>query len=53
MQIGATFVAVGSDLGLLRTASQALRDKFRDNDIDADDAAVLTREFNSNTGIRV
>ena len=27
-QMGATFVGVGSDLGLLRAASQALRDKF-------------------------
>jgi 2-keto-3-deoxy-L-rhamnonate aldolase RhmA len=25
---GATFVAVGSDLGLFRAATQALRDKF-------------------------
>jgi 2-dehydro-3-deoxyglucarate aldolase len=29
MQMGATFVAVGSDLGVLRMATQALRDKFR------------------------
>ena len=27
-QMGATFIGVGSDLGLLRGASQALRDKF-------------------------
>jgi 2-dehydro-3-deoxyglucarate aldolase len=27
---GATFVAVGSDLGLFRSATQGLRDKFRD-----------------------
>ena len=30
--MGATFVAVGSDLGVLRMASQALNDKFRDPD---------------------
>ncbi|UXH77522.1 2-dehydro-3-deoxyglucarate aldolase [Roseateles amylovorans] len=29
MAMGATFVAVGSDLGLFRGATQALRDKFR------------------------
>jgi len=29
MEQGASFVAVGSDLGLLRSASQGLRDKFR------------------------
>lgn len=29
MAMGATFVAVGSDLGLFRQATQALRDKFR------------------------
>jgi 2-dehydro-3-deoxyglucarate aldolase len=29
---GATFVAVGGDLGLFRTATQALRDKFRPTD---------------------
>lgn len=28
--LGATFIGVGSDLGLLRNASQALRDKYRD-----------------------
>jgi 2-dehydro-3-deoxyglucarate aldolase len=28
--MGATFVAVGSDLGVFRNATQALRDKFRD-----------------------
>jgi 2-dehydro-3-deoxyglucarate aldolase len=28
MEWGATFVAVGSDLGLFRGATQALRDKF-------------------------
>jgi 2-dehydro-3-deoxyglucarate aldolase len=27
---GATFVGVGSDLGLFRNATQALRDKYRD-----------------------
>ena len=32
IQMGATFVAVGSDLGALRTATQALRDKFRTGD---------------------
>jgi 2-dehydro-3-deoxyglucarate aldolase len=31
MQMGATFVAVGSDLGALRMATQALRDKYRDS----------------------
>ncbi len=30
MAMGATFVAVGSDLGLFRAATQALRDKYRD-----------------------
>lgn len=30
LEMGATFVAVGSDLGVLRTATQSLRDKFRD-----------------------
>ena len=29
LEMGATFVAVGSDLGVLRMASQALLDKFR------------------------
>ena len=29
MEMGASFVAVGSDLGVFRAASQALRDKFR------------------------
>ncbi len=29
MEMGATFVAVGSDLGVFRSASQALRDKFK------------------------
>jgi 2-dehydro-3-deoxyglucarate aldolase len=32
MQAGATFVAVGSDLGVLRMATQALRDNYRDAD---------------------
>jgi 2-dehydro-3-deoxyglucarate aldolase len=30
MDMGATFVAVGSDLGLFRQATQALRDKYRE-----------------------
>jgi 2-dehydro-3-deoxyglucarate aldolase len=30
MEMGATFVAVGSDLGVLRMGTQALRDKYRD-----------------------
>jgi 2-dehydro-3-deoxyglucarate aldolase len=30
MAMGATFVAVGSDLGAFRSATQALRDKYRD-----------------------
>ena len=30
MAMGATMVAVGSDLGVLRSATQALRDRFRD-----------------------
>ena len=30
MEWGATFVAVGSDLGVFRNATQALRDKFRE-----------------------
>jgi 2-dehydro-3-deoxyglucarate aldolase len=30
LQMGATFVAVGSDLGVLRMGTQALADKFRD-----------------------
>jgi len=30
LEMGATFVAVGSDLGLFRSATQGLRDKFRD-----------------------
>ena len=29
LEWGATFVAVGSDLGLFRAATQALRDKYR------------------------
>jgi 2-dehydro-3-deoxyglucarate aldolase len=29
MQMGATFVAVGSDLGLFRSSTQALRDRYR------------------------
>ncbi|MDO9403528.1 MAG: 2-dehydro-3-deoxyglucarate aldolase [Polaromonas sp.] len=29
MEMGATFVAVGSDLGVFRSATQALRDKYR------------------------
>jgi 2-dehydro-3-deoxyglucarate aldolase len=32
MRMGATFVAVGSDLGVLRTATQALNDKYRNPD---------------------
>lgn len=28
--MGATFVAVGSDLGVLRMATQALKEKYRD-----------------------
>jgi len=32
LQMGATFVAVGSDLGVLRMATQALNDKFRGPD---------------------
>ena len=28
MEMGATFVAVGSDLGVFRAATQALRDKY-------------------------
>ena len=30
MELGANFVAVGSDLGIFRMATQALRDKYRD-----------------------
>jgi len=30
LEMGATFVAVGSDLGVFRGATQALRDKFKD-----------------------
>lgn len=33
IEMGATFVAVGSDLGVLRMASQALLDKFRGPDV--------------------
>ena len=33
LEMGATFVAVGSDLGVLRMASQALLDKFRVEDV--------------------
>ena len=33
MEMGATFVAVGSDLGVLRMGTQALHDKFRESDI--------------------
>ena len=29
MEMGATFVAVGSDLGVFRSATQALHDKYR------------------------
>ena len=29
MDMGATFVAVGSDLGLFRSATQALRERYR------------------------
>jgi 2-dehydro-3-deoxyglucarate aldolase len=29
MQMGATFVAVGSDLGVFRAATQAMRDRFK------------------------
>jgi 2-dehydro-3-deoxyglucarate aldolase len=32
MRMGATFVAVGSDLGVLRAATQALNDRFRNPD---------------------
>jgi 2-dehydro-3-deoxyglucarate aldolase len=32
LQMGATFVAVGSDLGVLRMGTQALKDKFRDTE---------------------
>jgi 2-dehydro-3-deoxyglucarate aldolase len=32
MEMGATFVAVGSDLGVLRMATQSLSDRFRDTD---------------------
>jgi 2-keto-3-deoxy-L-rhamnonate aldolase RhmA len=32
MEMGATFVAVGSDLGVLRMTTQALKDKYRDPD---------------------
>lgn len=31
LEMGATFVAVGSDLGVLRMGTQALRDKYRDS----------------------
>ena len=30
MEMGATFVGVGSDLGVLRMGTQALADKYRD-----------------------
>jgi 2-dehydro-3-deoxyglucarate aldolase len=30
IEMGATFVAVGTDVGILRSATQALRDKYRD-----------------------
>jgi len=29
MEMGATFVAVGSDLGVFRSATQALHDRYR------------------------
>jgi 2-dehydro-3-deoxyglucarate aldolase len=32
LEMGATFVAVGSDLGVLRMGTQALHDKFRGPD---------------------
>lgn len=40
MGMGATFVAVGSDLGVLRMATQALHDKFR-----APDAAPIAAQY--------
>jgi hypothetical protein len=40
MQMGATFVAVGSDLGVLRMATQALFDKYR-----ATDAAPIAAQY--------
>ena len=33
IEMGATFVAVGSDLGVLRMGTQALIDKFRGPDV--------------------
>ena len=40
MQMGATFVAVGSDLGVLRMATQALCDKYR-----AADAGPIAAQY--------
>src|SRR5439155_20184461 len=40
MEMGATFVAVGSDLGVLRMATQALNDKYR-----APDAAPIAAQY--------
>ena len=40
MQMGATFVAVGSDLGVLRMATQVLRDKYR-----ASEAAPVAAQY--------
>ena len=40
LEMGATFVAVGSDLGVLRMATQALRDKYRDPN-----AALLDAQY--------
>jgi 2-dehydro-3-deoxyglucarate aldolase len=40
LQMGATFVAVGSDLGLLRMATQALNDKYR-----AADAGPIAAQY--------
>src|SRR5207244_5242148 len=40
MQMGATFVAVGSDLGVLRMATQALNDKYR-----APDATPIAAQY--------
>ena len=40
LELGATFVAVGSDLGVLRMGTQALCDKFR-----APDAAPIAAQY--------
>ena len=40
LDMGATFVAVGSDLGVLRMATQALHDKFR-----GPDAAPIAAQY--------